>query len=149
MGRPLFSQAYATCEPVVRVESEQTPQYEHWTYFNPFDPDSEEFFANAEVETPVQVLSDARIRAEFAFPESRCPAEVDEVVSDWATDAVRENGFGDSIASAFEPDGMMPRGIHRGGVHHDICGAAVSVPRRQNESEGFTNRVPLTGALLA
>lgn len=62
MGRPLFSQAYATASPAVRVEPEPAQQYERWTYWNPFDPDSDEFFANAEVETPVEVVQgdDAR-----------------------------------------------------------------------------------------
>lgn len=49
MGRPLFSQAYNTA-PAVRVEPEQPLPYERWSYWNPFDPDSEEFFADAEDE---------------------------------------------------------------------------------------------------
>lgn len=56
MGRPLFSSQYATTTPTVRVEPEQTQTCEKWTYWNPFDPDSEEFFANAEVETPVSLV---------------------------------------------------------------------------------------------
>jgi len=42
MGRPLFSHQYQT--PAVRVEPEQPPTYEKWTYWNAFDPDSDEFF---------------------------------------------------------------------------------------------------------
>jgi hypothetical protein len=46
MGRPLFSQIY-TSAPAVRVEPEPSVSpYEKWTYWNPFDPDSEEFFEN-------------------------------------------------------------------------------------------------------
>jgi hypothetical protein len=45
MGRPLFSLAYTA--PSVRVEPEP---YEKWSVWNPFDPDSEEFFADAVVE---------------------------------------------------------------------------------------------------
>jgi len=43
MGRPLFS------SPAVRVEPEQPAQHptlEKWTYWKPFDPDSDEFFVN-------------------------------------------------------------------------------------------------------
>ncbi|EJF57210.1 hypothetical protein BD309DRAFT_456158 [Dichomitus squalens] len=44
MGRPLFS---APRQPVVRVEPEpQHPAVEKWTYWNAFDPDSDEFFEN-------------------------------------------------------------------------------------------------------
>ncbi|KAF7794328.1 hypothetical protein EIP86_005462 [Pleurotus ostreatoroseus] len=58
MGRPLFSQQYTTTTvPAVRVEPEHVSQpYSRWDYLNPFDPDSDEFFANAELETPVDIL---------------------------------------------------------------------------------------------
>jgi hypothetical protein len=46
MGRPFYSQTYIS-EPAVRTESPPTiPPYEKWTYWNAFDPDSEEFFEN-------------------------------------------------------------------------------------------------------
>ncbi|GJE98568.1 hypothetical protein PsYK624_148010 [Phanerochaete sordida] len=48
MGRPLYSQTHSA--PAVRVEPEQPQPYERWSYWNPFDPDSEEFFADAEDE---------------------------------------------------------------------------------------------------
>ncbi|PSR78286.1 hypothetical protein PHLCEN_2v7482 [Hermanssonia centrifuga] len=52
MGRPLFSQSNS--QPAVRVEPEQThPAYPTWTYWNPFDPDSEDFFQDAEHEYPI------------------------------------------------------------------------------------------------
>ncbi|KAI0091536.1 hypothetical protein BDY19DRAFT_631210 [Irpex rosettiformis] len=52
MGRPLFSSVARAHEtPAVRVEHEPTqPACERWTYWNPFDPDSEEFFLDAEEE---------------------------------------------------------------------------------------------------
>lgn len=59
MGRPLFSHQYTTTVPAVRVEPEHiqvTQPYVRWDYLHPFDPDSEEFFANAELETPVDIL---------------------------------------------------------------------------------------------
>ncbi|KAI0954506.1 hypothetical protein AcW1_006381 [Taiwanofungus camphoratus] len=45
MGRPLFSHSHQA--PAVRVEPEHAqPTYEKWTYWNAFDPDSDEFFEN-------------------------------------------------------------------------------------------------------
>lgn len=45
MGRPLFSQSFET--PAVRIEPEQPHSAcEKWTYWNAFDPDSDEFFEN-------------------------------------------------------------------------------------------------------
>lgn len=46
MGRALFSQIYAP--PTVRTEPE--PTIEKWGVWNKFDPDSDEFFNNAEFE---------------------------------------------------------------------------------------------------
>ncbi|KAI0681853.1 hypothetical protein C8T65DRAFT_714304 [Cerioporus squamosus] len=44
MGRPLYS---SSRQPAVRVEPEpQHPAIEKWTYWNAFDPDSDEFFEN-------------------------------------------------------------------------------------------------------
>ncbi|CCM02521.1 uncharacterized protein FIBRA_04623 [Fibroporia radiculosa] len=43
MGRPLFSQTHRA--PAVRIEPEQSlPACEKWSYWNAFDPDSDEFF---------------------------------------------------------------------------------------------------------
>jgi len=47
MGRPLFSSHQQT--PAVRVEPEQPqPTCEKWTYWNAFDPDSDEFFERSD-----------------------------------------------------------------------------------------------------
>ena len=44
MGRPLYS---SSRQPAVRVEPEpQHPAIQKWTYWNAFDPDSDEFFEN-------------------------------------------------------------------------------------------------------
>lgn len=43
MGRPLFSLAFQT-EPHVVSEPEPPCPYQKWSYINPFDPDSDEFF---------------------------------------------------------------------------------------------------------
>jgi hypothetical protein len=49
MGRALFSQAYAL--PTVRSEPEPSADpYEKWSRWNAFDPDSDEFFDNAQRE---------------------------------------------------------------------------------------------------
>jgi hypothetical protein len=49
MGRPIYSLSFAPTAPVVRDDSPPptfNPVYEKWTYWNPFDPDSDEFFEN-------------------------------------------------------------------------------------------------------
>jgi len=51
MGCPLFSHRYDSPAVAVRVEPDGTPVSEQpvcerWTYWKPFDPDSEEFFVN-------------------------------------------------------------------------------------------------------
>lgn len=63
MGRPLFSQAYTA--PAVRLEPEQPQPFERWSIWNPFDPDSEEFFADAEVERicPAEEAQDSGARS--------------------------------------------------------------------------------------
>lgn len=51
MGRPLYSSTYET--PAVRVAPDSEPHqatYEKWSYWNPFDPDSDEFLDSAEDE---------------------------------------------------------------------------------------------------
>ncbi|PPQ78685.1 hypothetical protein CVT25_010706 [Psilocybe cyanescens] len=58
MGRALFSNTYATVAPVIRTEPEPKVDIcERWSAWNRFDPDSEDFFQNAEYEAfidPVQ-----------------------------------------------------------------------------------------------
>ncbi|KAF9006164.1 hypothetical protein BDQ17DRAFT_1352880 [Cyathus striatus] len=60
MGRALFSHSYPSA-PVVRTEPEPVvDRCERWSVTNPFDPDSDEFFSNAEYEAfidPVQFAS--------------------------------------------------------------------------------------------
>lgn len=49
MGRPIFSQAYAS--PAMRTEPEpRADPCKKWSQSNPFDPDSDEFFKDAENE---------------------------------------------------------------------------------------------------
>ncbi|KAJ6498310.1 hypothetical protein DFH09DRAFT_1376125 [Mycena vulgaris] len=50
MGRALYSQTYGIKAPAVHVEPEATPCPEKWSIYNRFDPDSDEFFADAEYE---------------------------------------------------------------------------------------------------
>jgi len=50
MGRSLFSQSYSTI-PAVRIEPEPTVDLcEKWSLWNRFDPDSDDFFQDAEYE---------------------------------------------------------------------------------------------------
>jgi len=60
MGRPLFSQSPSVAvriEPVVVTPPAEQPVCERWTYWNPFDPDSEEFFSNEVYEAFVDPLN--------------------------------------------------------------------------------------------
>lgn len=51
MGRPIFSHTYAAASPAVRTEPEpKVDTCEKWSVWNRFDPDSDEFFENAEYE---------------------------------------------------------------------------------------------------
>ena len=56
MGRPIYSQAYISA-PAVRTEPPPTiPPYEKWSYWNAFDPDSDEFFENEIIEDFIDQL---------------------------------------------------------------------------------------------
>ena len=96
MGRPLFSHAYTA--PAVRVEPEP---YEKWSYWNPFDPDSEEFFADAEEE---------RIRS--PEPESETPVlegvvrGVTELVEEAASSGSSEASSSGRGTPTLEDDGL-------------------------------------------
>lgn len=52
MGRALFSVSHPVSAPAVRSEPEAIPNspYEKWSHCNAFDPDSDEFFNDAEYE---------------------------------------------------------------------------------------------------
>ncbi|KAJ7759177.1 hypothetical protein B0H16DRAFT_1885095 [Mycena metata] len=55
MGRALFSATYGIKAPVVVEPVEPIfPEYRKWSIHNPFDPDSDEFFADAENEFLVE-----------------------------------------------------------------------------------------------
>lgn len=66
MGRTLFSQSYSTV-PAVRIEPEPTVDLcEKWSIWNRFDPDSEDFFQDAEYEAfidPSQYQGEQEIAA--------------------------------------------------------------------------------------
>ena len=61
MGRPLFSVNYPEPRPAVHVDpelpDEHPPVCERWSYSNPFDPDSEEFFLYEIYEAPVDLAT--------------------------------------------------------------------------------------------
>ncbi|KAJ7504269.1 hypothetical protein B0H11DRAFT_1981445 [Mycena galericulata] len=51
MGRALFSETYGVKAPTIRVEPEPIcPNPDKWSIYNRFDPDSDEFFEDAEFE---------------------------------------------------------------------------------------------------
>ena len=61
MSCPLFSVNYPEQHPAVHVDpelpNEHPPICEHWSYSNPFDPDSEEFFLHEIYEAPVDLAT--------------------------------------------------------------------------------------------
>lgn len=64
MGRALFSLAYTVPKPVVRTEPE--PQVEtcsKWSEWNRFDPDSDDFFQDAEYEAFIDHIPERLIRS--------------------------------------------------------------------------------------
>ncbi|TDL26734.1 hypothetical protein BD410DRAFT_836564 [Rickenella mellea] len=76
MGRPLFSTSLAP--PVVRVaEPEQPTQYEKWSSWNAFDPDSDEFFERDDVVYEA-FLTPEQIAAAAAARESLSPTPTSE-----------------------------------------------------------------------
>lgn len=63
MGRALFSLAYAAPEPAVRTEPEpEVEPYGRWSSRNRFDPDSDEFFQDAEYEAFIDTVHVQRQR---------------------------------------------------------------------------------------
>ena len=66
MGRTLFSQSYSTV-PAVRIEPEPTVDLcEKWSMWNRFDPDSEDFFQDAEYEAFIDPAQYQREQEESA-----------------------------------------------------------------------------------
>ncbi|KAF9485441.1 hypothetical protein BDN70DRAFT_587517 [Pholiota conissans] len=63
MGRAVYSQTYALPEPAIHAEPEASPTCERWTSWNHFDPDSEEFFQDAEYEAFLNPAQSAREQA--------------------------------------------------------------------------------------
>ena len=83
MGRPLFSASYTT--PAVRSEPQPAPPtilFEKWTYWNAFDPDSDEFF-----DSPDAVYE--------AFLD---PADVQPVLEERADSSAEPERLGELIA---------------------------------------------------
>ena len=77
MGRPLFS---ASRQPAVRVEPEpQHPTVEKWTYWNAFDPDSDEFFDNDDA--VYEAFIDPANRIQLPTDPTDAPAEPIDVSS--------------------------------------------------------------------
>ena len=64
MGRALFSLTYAAPDPAVRTEPEpEVEPYSRWSIWNRFDPDSDEFFQDAEYEAFIDPVNIQRQRA--------------------------------------------------------------------------------------
>jgi hypothetical protein len=76
MGRALFSLAYAAPEPAVRTEPEpEVEPFSRWSAWNPFDPDSDEFFQDAEYEAFIDPVNIQRQRAPIVTLEVTTDSE--------------------------------------------------------------------------
>lgn len=146
MGRPFFSQAYSSPPAVVvRVEPEpapapsptEQPVCERWTYWKPFDPDSDEFFVNEVYEAFVDPTADV--------PGDRGPSPVvEESSSSSSSDDESMDGRGTPIGDA--PTGPRPAGDEGVGIRlsNDQMVEAFVI-RRVNEQSQERLRTDLDG----
>ncbi|KAJ7781985.1 hypothetical protein DFH07DRAFT_392648 [Mycena maculata] len=87
MGRALFSETYGFKAPAIRVEPEPIcPTFNKWSVYNRFDPDSDEFFEDAEWEAFVDKeapnglehpVADAQLQLGQSSPSSGSDTESD------------------------------------------------------------------------
>ncbi|KAI0769157.1 hypothetical protein BC629DRAFT_794011 [Irpex lacteus] len=115
MGRPFFSSAAQTFEaPAVRVETEPAqPACERWTYWNPFDPDSEEFFSDAEderIRTLDGPVAEAERPRRMIFEDmSSSSSESDGTESGRETPVLVEGDDGPSVEELSPEEGRLAR----------------------------------------
>ena len=101
MGRALYSQTYPAPAPVItiRTEPEITPQpCEPWSSWDHFDPDSEEFFQDAEYEAFIDPAQYAREQLAAARADSLGDAD-----GDAASDASESSEGGVSAGNGESP----------------------------------------------
>lgn len=101
MGRALYSQTYPAPAPVVtiRTEPEITPQpCEPWSSWDHFDPDSEEFFQDAEYEAFIDPAQYAREQLASARADNLNDAD-----GDAASDASESSEGGVSAGNGESP----------------------------------------------
>ncbi|KAI0738476.1 hypothetical protein C8Q80DRAFT_1124660 [Daedaleopsis nitida] len=99
MGRPLFSAR----SPAVRVEPEpQQPTYEKWTYWNAFDPDSDEFFENDDA--VYEAFIDPADRIQLPADRAQPSAVVDVDVSSSSEASSSGRGTPMEVVDADAPD---------------------------------------------
>ncbi|PPQ98958.1 hypothetical protein CVT24_003585 [Panaeolus cyanescens] len=96
MGRMQFSQSYVSSAPAIRTEPEpQVDLCDRYSSINRFDPDSEDFFRDAEYEAfidPVTLLSS----------EASSPLNNNTVVYSDSSEASSDNGADSPMATATE-----------------------------------------------
>lgn len=134
MGRPLFSQSYYSPAAVIRVEPDDTPTAEQpvcerWTYWKPFDPDSEEFFVNEVYEAFIDPINDA--------PGDRGPSPVvEESSSSGSSEDESMSGRGTPIGDgAADRAGVQDEGDNVGIRLREGQFEAVVIRRVNEESE--------------
>ncbi|PPQ68405.1 hypothetical protein CVT26_006078 [Gymnopilus dilepis] len=97
MGRIFYSQAFAPPAPAIRTEPElKADGCQRWNPMNRFDPDSEDFFQDAEYEAFVDPAQLAREQAEMA---ALAAAEGSSDTSDSSDSAESEQGSPMAVGS--------------------------------------------------
>uniref|UniRef100_A0A0W0FZB2 Uncharacterized protein n=1 Tax=Moniliophthora roreri TaxID=221103 RepID=A0A0W0FZB2_MONRR len=150
MGRALFSQSYsqpAIASPdashVPLNPSQPKPEYERWSISNPFDPDSEEFFQNAEIERFLDTPPTSQDE-----PQTETRNEIQVLISSSIPprDSVEvPPGDGEAVAGeTFEPSPppSVSPGIHtwRGSSNHSH--PPTSDERNQSPTRSSRNTLP-------
>ena len=99
MGRSLFSQSYPTM-PAVRIEPEPTVDLcEKYSLWNRFDPDSDDFFQDAEYEAFIDPAQHQREQEELVAVAHADPATEDSESSESNSDQGSDRGSPMAIGS--------------------------------------------------
>jgi len=114
MGRSLFSLSYPAPEPVVRTEPEpKVDVCERWSSWNRFDPDSDDFFRDAQLEAFIDSAQLAREQVDIAAMAAEVTPDSSDTSDTSDSDggspmAVGSDDPADLIAGAYSSDRTAP-----------------------------------------
>jgi len=139
MGRPLYSASYST--PAVRTEPEIAPptaSFEKWTYWNPFDPDSDEFFERADAVYEAFIdpadVPPATAERETDEPERLAAIIARELEEDSTSSEGTISGRGSPMADGSDdPSGMLVDAYRAGEFEPRTQSEAAPTPGVTNE----------------